>query len=122
MSYEAEYDEFEDREARKWAMICHLAGFASFTAIPFAGLLAPFLIWMIKKDESRYVDIQGKEAINFQINAILYTIVLVLLCFVVIGFILLPLAGLAYIVLMIMAAIAANDGRAYRYPFIIRFL
>ena len=35
------------------------------------GFLLPLLIWLLKKDQSRYVDDQGKEALNFQLTLLM---------------------------------------------------
>ncbi len=116
------YDDFEETDARRWAAICHLGGFAAYTAIPFAGVLAPLIIWLIKKDESAYIDDQGKEAINFQITMGILFFIATLLLFVVIGCFIIPVLAIAHIILMIMAALAASEGKTYRYPFALRLI
>lgn len=68
------------------------------------------------------VDDQGKESINFQITIFIAVLVCLLLAFVGIGFILLPVVGILWLVFVILAAIKANEGVAYRYPFNIRFI
>ena len=65
---------------------------------------------------------QGKEAVNAQISVTLYGIGAVILCFLLIGFPLVAGLYVANFVLVIVAAIAANDGKAYRYPFILRLV
>lgn len=108
-------------EARKWAMLTHLAAFAAFL-MPFGNVIGPFVVWQLKKELSPFVDQQGKEAINFQITVILAVAVCLILFFAVVGVLLVPLLGLAWFVLNIIAAIKTNDGVAYRYPLTIRFL
>lgn len=86
-------------------------------------LLGPLVVWLIKKDEMPFVDDQGKEALNFQI---LMTLILVGLgvgsiatcgvgLFVAIPGILVVAA--IDLIFVIIAAIKANEGVAYRYPF-----
>ena len=118
-----------EREAVKWAMIAHLAGFAAFTSVPFANILGPLVVWLLKRDEHPFINDQGREAVNFQISMAIYfvviTVAMIVLMLVLVGFLLIPvlgLLGLAYVVLMIVAAVKANSGEWYRYPFIIRFL
>lgn len=110
-----------DRDARMWAMFCHLAGLAAF--LPMApllgGVIAPLIIWQIKKDDFAFVDEQGKEAVNFQVSILLYTL---LLCFTCIGIVLLPVVGIFDMVFLLIAAVKANDGVHYRYPLTIRFI
>ncbi|MCI0499264.1 MAG: DUF4870 domain-containing protein, partial [Planctomycetales bacterium] len=36
--------------------------------------VGPLILWLIKKDEDKFVDSQGKEALNFQITVILASI------------------------------------------------
>jgi uncharacterized Tic20 family protein len=105
-----------DRDARMWAMLCHLTG--------LVGVLGPLVVWLIKKEDSPFVDEQGKEALNFQITMLIYGVVAGMLCFACIGFILLPAVSITALVLLIIAAIKANDGHHYRYPkyLIFRFI
>lgn len=118
----------KEKEARTWGMICHLAALAM--CIPFGNIIGPLVVWMIKKDEFPFVNDQGKEALNFQISMTMCGIAAVLVCvvlsFVCIGSFLMPLVGLAWLVvelvMIIRAAMAANKGEAFRYPLAIRFL
>ena len=119
-----------DREAnlkaRMWAMVCHLAGFAGLLPImpAFGSVLGPLIVWMIKKDEYSFVDEQGKEAVNFQLTMVIYGVVSAFLLLTCIGIVLLPVVILVDMVLMVIAAIKADDGYHYRYPYplIIRFI
>lgn len=80
------------------------------------------MVWLIKKDQSWFVNEQGKEAMNFQISLTIYAIVAAILIFVLIGIPLLVVLGIVWLVLMIMAAIKANEGVSYRYPLTLRFI
>lgn len=111
-----------DKDARMWAMFCHLGGLALFTSIPFASVIAPLIIWLWKRDSSPYVDEHGKEALNFQISMAIYGVIAFILCFVLIGFLILPVLLITDLVFIVMAAIKANDGQSYRYPLTIRLL
>ena len=75
------------------------------------------VIWQIKKAEMPFVDEQGREAVNFQITVTLAVLVSMLLMFIVIGIVLLPIVVIAALVLTVIAAIKANAGEHYRYPF-----
>jgi len=113
-----------NKDARMWAMFCHLGGLAALLPIlPFiGGIIAPLIIWQIKKDDHLFVNEQGKEAVNFQISILLYEIVAGLLIFLCVGAFLLPAVMIFDIVFLIIAAIKANDGFHYRYPLCIRFI
>ena len=103
------------KDACMWAMLCHLLAI-------FTGSIAPLIIWMIKKNEDSFVDHNGKEALNFQITVLIAVIVAWLLCFICVGFVLLPAVGIADLIFSIMAAIKANSGEMYRYPVSIRLI
>jgi uncharacterized Tic20 family protein len=117
-------DREPNKDARTWAMFCHLAGLAAFVLPALGSVIGPLVVWLVKKDEFPFVDEQGKEALNFQITMFIYGFVAGILCFVCIGFILAPAVLIADIVCMILAAVKANDGFHYRYPpyLIIRFI
>lgn len=112
---EAQAAEEVSKDARMWGMLCHLLAI-------FTSFIAPLIIWLIKKEEDPFIDNQGKEALNFQITVAIASIVSGLLCFACIGFVLLPLVGIADIVFCIMGTVKANSGVAYRYPVSIRFI
>lgn len=109
------------KDAKQWAMLIHLAAFAVFI-IPFGNIIAPLLIWQLKKDLGPYVEQNGKEAVNFQITVAIAMLVCISMMFFLVGFLLLLVLGLYWLVLTIMAAIKANDGVMYRYPLTIRFI
>jgi len=110
------------KDACTWAMFCHLAGLGGFVIPAIGSVIGPLIVWQIKKDLDPFVDRNGKEALNFQISMLIYGIVAGLLCTVFIGCFLLPLVGIADLVLLIIAAIKANNGEAYRYPVTIRLI
>ena len=110
------------KDERLWGMLCHLSALACLTAIPFANVIGPLVVWLIKKDEMPFVDDQGKEAVNFQISVSIYAIVSAVLILAVIGIVLLPAVLIFGLVMTIIASLQANQGEAYRYPLCIRFL
>jgi uncharacterized Tic20 family protein len=136
------------REERTWAMVAHLSAFAGHF-FPFAHIVAPLVVWLSKRETSAFVDDQGKEAVNAQISVTLYALIGIPLVVFIVGAPLLGFALLTHLVvilpalpfclgaivllamgfiyianfaLVIVAAIAANEGRAYRYPFIVRLV
>ncbi len=112
-----------------FAHLSALAGGLLTSAIGGWGFfLGPLVIWLMKKDSMPFVADQAKESLNFNITVSAVFLVLLVLSLVTlgIGFIItLPImliVGIAALVLIIMAAIKANDGIAYRYPFTIRLV
>ena len=110
-----------NKEERNWAMGCHLASFAGFL-IPFGNIIGPLVIWLIKKEEFPMVAEHGKEALNFQITVALIGIVCALLILIFIGLLLLPALAIYWIVFTIIAAMKANEGESYQYPFTLRLI
>jgi len=110
------------KEERTWGMIAHLSALTLYLGIPFGQLIGPLVVWLIKKDTMPFVSDQAKEALNFQITLTIAGLISLALCFVFIGFILLPIVLIAGLVLIIIAAIKSNEGVAYRYPMTIRFI
>jgi uncharacterized protein len=110
------------RDERTWAMLAHLSTLVGYVAIPFGNIIAPLIIWLVKRDQSRFIDDQAKESLNFQISMSIYAVISFVLMLVLIGFVLIPILYVFGIVMVIIAAIKANDGVHYRYPITIRFI
>ena len=107
---------------RTWTVLCHLSSLAGIV-LPAAGnWLGPLVVWLVKRDEDPEVDRHGKEALNFNLSILIWTFVSALLCFVFVGFILLPLVFILHIVCTIMAGIRASEGGFDHYPMTIRFI
>jgi uncharacterized Tic20 family protein len=104
-----------NKDARTMAMLCHLLAI-------FTSFVGPLIIWLIKKEQSPYVDKQGKEALNFQITVVIASFVAGLLTLVCIGFILLPAIFIVDLIFCIMGCVATNKGQDYRYPVSLRFI
>lgn len=109
-----------DKDARTWGMICHLAAFGGFV-VPFGNVLGPLIVWAVKRDQSPFIDDQGKEALNFQLTMTIAFIVSFLLIFVLIGLLFIGVLCIYELIMVIVAAIKANDGETYRYPMTLRF-
>jgi len=108
------------RERHTWTMFLHLSVFAGYFA-PLAGLIVPIVLWQLKKEDP-VVNRHGIEVLNFMISLMIYYAIAVVLCFVVIGFVLLPLLAVYNIVVSIISGIKANEGKFWPYPYIFRFI
>jgi hypothetical protein len=107
---------------RTWAAFCHASALLG-VFIHFPGhLLAPLIIWLIKRDSSPEIDAHGKEAVNFQISMLIYNAIAAVFCLVLIGFVFLAVLWILNAIFVIIAAIKASDGEFYRYPMTIRFI
>lgn len=108
-------------EERNWAMLGHLSALSGLI-VPFGNVLGPLVVWLVKKDTMPFVAEQAKEALNFNITAALAAIVASISMIVLIGFLLLPAVVIAWLVLTVMAGMAASRGENYRYPFSLRLI
>ncbi|HEX8322273.1 MAG TPA: DUF4870 domain-containing protein [Tepidisphaeraceae bacterium] len=103
------------QDDRTMAMLAHGLSIVS-------GFIGPLIIWLIKKDTSPFVDDQGKESLNFQLTLLIgYLFAFVTMC-LIIGYFIFLAVWVCSIVFGILAAIEANKGVAYRYPFAIRII
>jgi uncharacterized Tic20 family protein len=109
-------------QARSWAMACHLMALSGLIVPGIGFVLGPLITWLIKKDDHPFIDEQGKEAVNFQITMLIAIIVSAFLCFVFVGFVLLPVILIGDIVFTIIASVKAKEGVHYTYPFKFRFI
>ena len=110
------------KDEKLYGTLCHLLAFAGYVAPVAGSIVGPLVLWLVKKEESAFVDLHGRESVNFQISILIYTVVSFILTLVVIGFALLLATQILNVVCIIIAAINANDGKVYRYPMCIRFL
>ncbi|MCQ6277773.1 DUF4870 domain-containing protein [Bacillus sp. EB600] len=88
----------------------------------FAPILGPLVIWLVKREESSFIDFHGKEYFNFMISYFMYTVMSGILTLILIGFIGLWLIGILIVVFTIIAAIKAYEGTEYRIPWIFRLI
>jgi hypothetical protein len=116
-----------NKDERIWAALCHISAFAIYI-IPLVGnILAPLGIWLLKKNQYPLVRDQGKEVLNFQISLTIYLLttyllLVLLLSFVFIGMTIIFGLLIFQFVIIIYAALRANDGESYRYPITIRLI
>ncbi len=63
------------KHERNLSAIIHASTLSKYF-IPFGNFLLPLVLWMANKQEHKFVDYNGKQALNFQISLLLYSIVL----------------------------------------------
>jgi uncharacterized Tic20 family protein len=114
-----------NKEERTWAMIAHLSAFAYYIS-GVGHIVGPLIVWLAKREGQPFVEDQAKEALNFQITVTIVGIAAVVMCFTVIlaviGVPILIGLHLYQIICMIVAAIKASDGVAFRYPLTLRLI
>lgn len=106
---------------KTYGMICHLSILSGYIT-GFGFIVGPLVAWLLLKDKSEFADYNGKEALNFQLSMLIYSLISILLVLVVIGILFLIVLGILNIVFPIIAAVEANQGKTYRYPLTIRFV
>ena len=57
----------------------HISAFSKLF-IPFGTIIGPLIVWVTTREKSEFIDQNGKEALNFNISVLLYTVVLALFC------------------------------------------
>jgi len=110
-----------DSGERNWAVLCHLSSLLAMITLG-AGIIAPTVLWLIKKDESEFINEQGKEALNFSITVLLAWIACIPFTFIIIGFAMMGIVLVTWFIFAIIAALTASRGENYRYPFSLRLI
>jgi len=103
------------QDERNIAMLSHVLAF-------FTSFIGPLVIYLVKKDESKFISDHAKESLNFQITLILGYIIGVILSLILIGIVVLLALGVLNIVFIVVASIKAAEGKPYLFPFNIRFI
>ena len=104
------------QDAKTLALIMHVLSLVGFS------LIGPLIVWLVKKDESAFIDAQGRELLNFQLSFLIYFLVSFVLCLVLVGFFLVGGLALASLILTIIGLIRATEGKIYRFPVTIKML
>lgn len=103
-------------DEKNMALLAHLGG------IVF-GFVPALIIWLVKKEQGEDFAVrQAKEALNFQITALIGYVISWVLMFLLIGFLVFMLLWVAVIVFSIIGAVAASKGTEYKYPFALRLI
>ncbi len=110
------------KRGHTWGTLCHLSALLGFIGVPFGHVLGPLVVWLLKKDEYPFADDQGREALNFQLSVLVYTLASLFLICLCVGIALLVFLQLFDLVMIVVAAVKASNGERFRYPLTLRFL
>lgn len=113
-----------ESDDKLWASLAHFGG--------VLGFLPSLLIWLILKDRGARVNVEAKEALNFQITiaiahvanfilGLILTVVTFGLWSIVQSLIAFALWVVA-VIFSILGGVKVNSGDSYRYPVSIRFI
>lgn len=122
-------------EERNWAVFIHLSCYLSFFTLGI-GLIGPLIFWLIKRADSDFLDEHGCQAVNYHLSMLLYSLGVgvgtVLIAMITLGIgilfmlpfiIILPILTLIITIFCsVKAAMEANAGYSYEYPFTITFV
>jgi uncharacterized protein len=113
------------QDEKTMAMFIYLLGI-------FTHFIGPIILWMMKKDESKFIDYHGKQMINFSITMALASLILGVVGFPLIivtfglgALIVVPLGmalGIYALVMTIIGATKANNGEWYEFPISLRLI
>jgi uncharacterized Tic20 family protein len=134
-------------EERNWAMAAHLLALVAVMGVPFGHVIGPLVVYLTQRDRSPFVASHARASLNFQITVSIAALVFFAVAFAgwaalivalptqssttlpfwvlggwiaILCMVLLGAAGI--IVLVVMGAVAASNGRPYRYPLVISFV
>lgn len=96
-------------------IIAHLGGI-------FFGFIPSLIVYLIRKDQPGPVLDNAREALNWQITALIGYIVSMVLSIILIGLFLFWIIILCNLVLCIIATVKSSPQKAYRYPMTIRLV
>ncbi|MFC7326123.1 DUF1707 and DUF4870 domain-containing protein [Marinactinospora rubrisoli] len=100
-----------DREERLWALGGHLSGY-------FTLALGPLLVLVLKGNGSPYVRRQAMEALNYQLNFLIASVLVPLVAILTLGLglVVYLFMALGWVVLPGIAALGSALGFSWRYP------
>ena len=108
------------QDERTWGMLAHIS--AILAAIVGLSFLGPLIVLLVQGPKSQFVRRHAIESLNFQITTYIAAIISFILIFVLIGILLIVVVGIGWLVLTILAGVAANRGEDYRYPVNLRLI
>ncbi|MBW3562793.1 MAG: DUF4870 domain-containing protein, partial [Actinobacteria bacterium] len=94
----------------------------------FLAFAGPLVVWLLRRDDDPFVAEHAREALNFNLNLLLWLTAAIVFVVATIGFgvlVVVPIGlviGITWLILTILAAVKASNGERYRYPLTIRFV
>jgi hypothetical protein len=113
-------------DSRNIGAIAHLSAFAMFAGVP--SFIGPLVVWLLTKDRDQFAAGEAREALNFNLSLLLYTVAAIVVMIATLGLgliVIVPVALIAapaWLILTVLAAIRAADGQPYRYPLTLRLI
>jgi uncharacterized Tic20 family protein len=111
--FENQYETVTQDE-KTFGMLAHLLGIISF--------IGPLVIWLIKKDQSSFVNENAKTALNFQLTILIAFLIGGVLQLILIGFLINGILTVLNIILCVVNGMRAFNGTSPKYPFSFTFI
>jgi uncharacterized Tic20 family protein len=111
----------QTQDEKQMGMFLHLSQLLNII-LPFGGVIAPIVLWQMKKDQMPALDAHGKMVVNWLISSLIYYVISGVLAIVLIGFLGIFALIIMGIVFPIIGGIKANNGELWEYPLTIKFL
>ena len=105
-------------EPKVWLTLMHLSQLLTWTVL---GIVAPIIMWVVSKDESRDANRHGLMILNWLLSSLVYGLISGILCLVAIGIPMLFVLIALNVIFPIIGAIQASSGKLWEYPLTIRF-
>lgn len=113
-------------DEKLWGMLGHLSAFVSMLGLP--GVLGPFVVYLMKKDESRFIHFHALQSIFFHLALLIAGVVLAIPLTILVlisgGLLIFPLIGLAVLlgvgmlVYIAIMGVKAKEGKWVMYPYV----
>ena len=87
----------------------------------FSTFLGPLIIWLIKKDQSKFIAYHALQALIFNAAVAVGYLIASMTAIFLIGLLILPIVGIIHVVFMILAAVASSKGEWYEIPVVGKF-
>jgi len=113
---QSDFGSRQDSSQKLWAIFCHISPFLG------VGFILPLVVYLVMRNDSRYVAGNAAAALNFHISCFIYMIVCFALTFILIGIPLMIVVAIGSIILSVIAAIKSSEGEIFEYPLTIPFV
>ena len=112
---------YSSQTEKQWVIASHLGTLLGYV-VPFGNIIVPLIIWISKKEESKTIEDQAKESLNFQITVTIFAIIAGVLVLILVGIFLIFAVAIFQLIFVIIATIEVDKGNLYRYPLNIRLI
>jgi len=104
-----------------WVVALHLSALLGYL-VPMGHVLAPFAVWLARRDSIPDLEAHGRRAMNFQLSVTIYILAALLLSFLLVGLLMLFAVVVLHFSAVVGAALQAQRGRPARYPLSLKFI